>query len=626
MINLCRFFLEHYESVKHVYFSKMRTLTGTVFSIDHTFKVSKHVGIVRRDQAHVKQFENCLFVMNEYGEILAWRLTKSTAFNEIQDLLVDLKQRHTDKGCNIEVIMLDDCCKMRRLYQGVFDETVVKLDVFHACQRVIVTLDDNNIKSQFGKEFGLIFRNDGDVDEERQQVTPTPEIIIGNLEQFLDRWQGKLSARTIKAIDDLKKHINAGCLSGILPGEGTERNERLHRHLRRSLLVGANSISPELAIACLTVAIYVWNCRRKQQKHYKNQRVYPIVPPECLFESSNMTDSFVPLRSDSIARPVPNCFIPENKDQQQIFLDSESPEDQIGVNLNIANATSVEDLNNDEAFSYIIRRSLQLRDSFKSINNQCCNRAIKFGSFPLYGLQQYAKLIRTSSGKSACEDSHSNIDSGKNMETLVRNLKSFNLTIDGVAGDGNCCFHSIALQLSKMLSLNDGNTTDANMQNYVEMLKNMGFGKSMPEDATLLRNLFIRELLSNVEQYKNWIDLEEQQFLQEIDYLQQQGTFGSNLADLCVKVCSNVLGLPIVVITSYPSAPHFSFFPVQMNYSNPIYIAFNHTSPGHYDGTKGLNFTFCYYLKRIPYIVKQWFPALHLSFYHRGTNLKVANH
>ena len=77
--------------------------------------------------------------------------------------------------------------------------------------------------------------------------------------------------------------------------------------------------------------------------------------------------------------------------------------------------------------------------------------------------------------------------------------------------------------------------------------------------------------------------------MKEIDYLyQQQGTFSSNLADLCVKVCSNVLGLPIVVITSYPGAPQFPFLPTQMNHTNPIYIAFNHTSPGHYDGTKGL--------------------------------------
>ncbi len=70
---LIQIVLEHYESVKHVYFSKMQTLTGTVFSIDHTFKVSKHVGILRRGQVRVKQFENCLFLMSEYGEILAWQ-------------------------------------------------------------------------------------------------------------------------------------------------------------------------------------------------------------------------------------------------------------------------------------------------------------------------------------------------------------------------------------------------------------------------------------------------------------------------------------------------------------------------------------------------------------------------
>lgn len=226
--------------------------------------------------------------MNECWEMLAWCFTKSTAFNEIPHLLVDLKQRHTDKRSKIEVIMLDDCHKMRCLYQGVFDETMVKLDVFHACQCVIVTVDSNDIKSQFRKEFCLIFRHDGEVDKERQQVTPTPEIIIGNLEQFLNPWQGKLNSRTTKAIDDLRKHINTGCLSGILPGKETER---LHRHLCRSLLVSANSISPKLAIVCLTVAIYACNCRRKQQKHSKNQRVLPIVPPECLFQFSNMENS-----------------------------------------------------------------------------------------------------------------------------------------------------------------------------------------------------------------------------------------------------------------------------------------------------------------------------------------------
>ncbi len=68
----------------------------------------------------------------------------------------------------------------------------------------------------------------------------------------------------------------------------------------------------------------------------------------------------------------------------------------------------------------------------------------------------------------------------------------------------------------------------------------------------------------------------------------ENGQFNCNLADLCVKVCCNVLGIPIVVITSYPGAPHFTFIPDKTKYSSPIYIAFNHTNPGHYDGTKGI--------------------------------------
>ncbi len=58
--------------------------------------------------------------MNEYGEIVAWHLTKTSAFEEIEDLLVDLKQHHVDKGIGVEIVLLDDCCKMCHLYKGVF--------------------------------------------------------------------------------------------------------------------------------------------------------------------------------------------------------------------------------------------------------------------------------------------------------------------------------------------------------------------------------------------------------------------------------------------------------------------------------------------------------------------------
>ena len=110
-------------------------------------------------------------------------------------------------------------------------------------------------------------------------------------------------------------------------------------------------------------------------------------------------------------------------------------------------------------------------------------------------------------------------------ETLLRNLQSFNLNLHSVVGDGNCCFHSITRQLFKLLNLDN----DDKILNYPAAVKGMGFGKSTAEDATLLRGLFIQELLKNVDKYKSWIDLEDKQFLEEVQYLKEEGTFGSNL-------------------------------------------------------------------------------------------------
>ena len=41
------------------------------------------------------------------------------------------------------------------------------------------------------------------------------------------------------------------------PGCGTERNERLHSHINRSLLCGVSKIGPELALAVMSCALIV---------------------------------------------------------------------------------------------------------------------------------------------------------------------------------------------------------------------------------------------------------------------------------------------------------------------------------------------------------------------------------
>ena len=76
----------------------------------------------------------------------------SIIFDEIEDLLVDLRNRLSlsvhEQG--IETICIDDCCKNRQKYQSIFPSANVKLDIVHACQRVIRCLPNKHIlKSQF---------------------------------------------------------------------------------------------------------------------------------------------------------------------------------------------------------------------------------------------------------------------------------------------------------------------------------------------------------------------------------------------------------------------------------------------------------------------------------------------
>ena len=118
----------------------------------------------------------------------------------------------------------------------------------------------------------MILRQDGDVNEAREQETPTPEEIEADFNS------------TLEAIDHLCEHIKKGCLSGIPARASTCRNERLHKHLimKRSLLGGAHTISPELAFAVLSVLLLAWTSRRGSdpQKHQFNKRLNPLCPVE----------------------------------------------------------------------------------------------------------------------------------------------------------------------------------------------------------------------------------------------------------------------------------------------------------------------------------------------------------
>lgn len=130
------------------------------------------------------------------------------------------------------------------------------LDLFHACMRIVQTIPKgSSFCTKFSHEFSLIFHQDGDLGDERKMSTACPIEIESNLERLLFIWTKNLNKDSLSEIEHLRKHIHKGCLSGIPVGYGTEKNERLHWHLNRSLLCGVSKIGPELAIAVMTCVI-----------------------------------------------------------------------------------------------------------------------------------------------------------------------------------------------------------------------------------------------------------------------------------------------------------------------------------------------------------------------------------
>ena len=118
-------FLDNFKTYKKFYVNKIQSISATRISCDHTFKISRNIGVVseREKSKFVTLFKNVFIILNENGEIVDWRLTKSTAFNEISDILTTLMGRLPRKETSLTMICIDDCCKNRNQYKK-FSQTL----------------------------------------------------------------------------------------------------------------------------------------------------------------------------------------------------------------------------------------------------------------------------------------------------------------------------------------------------------------------------------------------------------------------------------------------------------------------------------------------------------------------
>ena len=162
-------FLAEFQRKQSIYENELTKCAQgtTVISCDHTFKINKFVGAWKGcDKTFVKQFQNLFIVLNDRREVIGWRLTRTMAFEEIKDRLEHIRDLIGKPSVNL--VIINDCCKVRVLYQLVFLGVKVKLDLFHGVQRVTRSIPKGTeFAKRFSKEFGQILRSNGDLGDRR---------------------------------------------------------------------------------------------------------------------------------------------------------------------------------------------------------------------------------------------------------------------------------------------------------------------------------------------------------------------------------------------------------------------------------------------------------------------------
>ena len=562
-------FLEDFQKKEPYYETNMRERASdsTTISCDHTFKISKYIGARREsDNKFVKQFENLFIVLNERHEVIGWRLTRTTSFEEIRSLLVGLKEKLSTE---LKRVVVDDCCKVRALYQSVFPGVEVKLDIFHAVQRVTKAIPKGSeFSKKFTKDLGMIFRQKSDCGEVREMATPSHADILQNVDDFIKRWSTFLSLegmnRALLEINHLKAHITKGCLSDIKPGEGTESNERLHNTLNKSLLCGATTVGPELAIAIISLIFYAINCKRDGRKHEQNSKIVPLAPPFKL-GTSTIDEKSTHFNSESSQQVSLDSVWKINKVDEQSATTEK-------VLVEIAVIEHIEDMYNETISNLLLRNMANMHAILDIVNSDCNDRCFNAYDIPIMQLSSLQQVLTNSS------DNENN--SGQLHEnTLQRNLACFDMVKDPVIGDGDCAFRAIVTQMRKTIEWTDRRSL------FRERLTYLGLGNDEDSDVLKLRQLFVDNVQSN-DHYQMLSGIPSAELNAETERFREPGTFSGDIGDLVIKVCSDFLQIPILVVTSINGSPYVPFIPDETVTTKPIYIAFNAYGPGHYDETQ----------------------------------------
>jgi len=502
---------------------------GESISFDHTFKIASNIGYIREDKRWITEYDSVFLVLNGKGQVLTWQLTKGTSFAEVTVLLKHLAERPNQQ---LKTVYVDDCCKLRKKISNLFGPNVsVKLDLFHAIQRITKTIPKKHVHaSQFLKELRLIFRRNGDCGEKRLLSMPSTQQLIKNLDKFITEWKKRdrettiFKPETAAALERLRQHMQLGCLSDIPVGAGTNRNERLHQHLNNYF--NRSKIGILLAYALLSVILHAHNTSIRVSGKLISR---PI-------SASPFRSALNVLQSDNVESMG---IIPKLHSNKLDVDHWEADTSEVSIDYGLVIPVYQRSLHKLNVVNGLIDLKI----------NELANDISSFTEICLYDA------------------------SFSNVNKPLGSLMEYGLTISPASTNGNCFFHSVAINIC----------ANPSVWSHLQVVDE--FAPDVSVMTAKLRRLFVDEILGeNRRAYEHFIQpiddytTESQKFLQD-------GFYNSSVGDLMPVAMATALLANIIMFRQNKDSQAHPMYVVPINGTpnGTIFLVYHPAGTGHYD-------------------------------------------
>ena len=486
---------------------------------------------MRSDHKWVSQYDGAFIIFNREGKIVSWQYTKSSGFDQVHVLLQAVAKRGTSQGTEVKTIYVDNCCQWRNKLQEIFGERCqVKLDVFHAVQRVVQRIPKRHpFHAPCARDMGIVFREAQDQGPARTKATPSPTILLANLDSFIKRWENVsfdgnpvLTVNALSELDKLKVHIRKGCLSGIPVGCGTNRNEVFHRYIRA--FFHRSRVGMLVAYALMMAIIYQFNTADESRKQ--------VSPPITTFSNLLTTTPIEPM---GVIRS-PTTTIADYTWQQ------DNSENDI-IDESSAIALLNQSLSQHQLVSQMGKHSDTATNIWKFI--------------------QFSQVIPAITSRLG--------DKAHHMRRLNHLVHSWNFSIINVPEDGNCFFTSVALELSNFAKAS---------------IEQLGLPLSAPitELVTKLRNVMVDELLGPRRHlYEEFFpNVDTLQYVEHANNFRMNYFYNCELGNAMPAALANALSMSFVIFTSHDRSPVYYVTSASATSANVLYMAYNAHGNGHY--------------------------------------------